>query len=229
MGNSPKCGTINPQISQAFGALDGTLGIDWFSIGTTRNGVVQSKRIDCRLNSLACNTTWQDGQAVRFRTNRLYFRYRSFRKQNLDDGPKGQFNHKFRDEEMKSGIRFLALVGLSTALFSGCNFVERRQCNQCNGQIGCRPCPVGWQRGGTDYGAHLNGHGGALRGRLGQGGYAGAAAASSGAPYGHGMHGEYLADTQTQSGIQAPAVAYPYYTTRGPRDFFVNNPPPIGR
>jgi hypothetical protein len=24
-------------------------------------------------------------------------------------------------------------------------------------------------------------------------------------------------------------VAYPYYTTRGPRDFLVDNPPTIGR
>ncbi len=24
------------------------------------------------------------------------------------------------------------------------------------------------------------------------------------------------------------AYAYPYYTTRGPRDFFINNPPSIG-
>ena len=27
---------------------------------------------------------------------------------------------------------------------------------------------------------------------------------------------------------QMPAVAYPYYTTRGPRDFLQNNPPSIG-
>jgi hypothetical protein len=24
-------------------------------------------------------------------------------------------------------------------------------------------------------------------------------------------------------------VAYPYYTTRGPRDYFLDNPPTIGR
>lgn len=31
------------------------------------------------------------------------------------------------------------------------------------------------------------------------------------------------------SGTPSAAVAYPYYTTRGPRDFLVNNPPTIGR
>ncbi len=29
-------------------------------------------------------------------------------------------------------------------------------------------------------------------------------------------------------GMSAGAVAYPYYTTRGPRDYFQNNPPSIG-
>ncbi|MCY2974342.1 MAG: hypothetical protein NTW52_06700 [Planctomycetota bacterium] len=31
------------------------------------------------------------------------------------------------------------------------------------------------------------------------------------------------------SGVTAAQTAYPYYTNRGPRDFFVNNPPTIGR
>ena len=37
--------------------------------------------------------------------------------------------------------------------------------------------------------------------------------------------------TRTYDGPPGPAtaqVAYPYYTTRGPRDFFTNNPPSIG-
>lgn len=37
--------------------------------------------------------------------------------------------------------------------------------------------------------------------------------------------------TPTQEGMGAPStaqVAYPYYTTRGPRDFLMNNPPTIG-
>lgn len=30
-------------------------------------------------------------------------------------------------------------------------------------------------------------------------------------------------------GPPSPTVTYPYYTTRGPRDYFVDNPPSIGR
>ena len=31
------------------------------------------------------------------------------------------------------------------------------------------------------------------------------------------------------AGPPVGAVSYPYYTTRGPRDFLMNNPPSIGR
>lgn len=31
------------------------------------------------------------------------------------------------------------------------------------------------------------------------------------------------------NGGEWPTVGYPYYTTRGPRDYFANNPPSIGR
>ena len=34
---------------------------------------------------------------------------------------------------------------------------------------------------------------------------------------------------QAGSGVVGAQVGYPYYTTRGPRDFFQNNPPTIGR
>lgn len=37
--------------------------------------------------------------------------------------------------------------------------------------------------------------------------------------------------TGAEEGAGAPQgaqVAYPYYTTRGPRDFLLNNPPPLG-
>ena len=34
---------------------------------------------------------------------------------------------------------------------------------------------------------------------------------------------------QGPPGPAAPSYAYPYYTTRGPRDFLLNNPPSIGR
>jgi hypothetical protein len=30
-------------------------------------------------------------------------------------------------------------------------------------------------------------------------------------------------------GPMSPSYGYPYYTTRGPRDFFMDNPPSLGR
>jgi hypothetical protein len=62
---------------------------------------------------------------------------------------------------MKSSVRALALFGLTVTLFSGCGILGSRRCNDCNGcngPIGCRPCPVGWQRGGTDYGWPVRPH-----------------------------------------------------------------------
>jgi len=62
-------------------------------------------------------------------------------------------------------------------------------------------------------GAGLHGMGGGLHG-AGNGGM---------------THAQYRADDQVGSGVPGPTVAYPYYTTRGPRDFLVDNPPSIGR
>ena len=51
-----------------------------------------------------------------------------------------------------------------------------------------------------------------------------------GADYGaHLSHSQYRTDPQVGSGTPAPQTAYPYYTNRGPRDFFASNPPSIGR
>ncbi len=107
-----------------------------------------------------------------------------------------------KDHVMKRGIQSLALLALAVFACSGCHGLGNQNgcnnCNSCNGPIGCRPCRVAWQRGGTDYGAHLS-------------------------------HNQYLHDPQAGSGVPAPTTAYPYYTTRGPRDFLANNPPSIGR
>jgi hypothetical protein len=47
--------------------------------------------------------------------------------------------------------------------------------------------------------------------------------------YGH-RHGRGYGDGFVpQQGPPAAQVGYPYYTTRGPRDFLINNPPSIGR
>lgn len=114
----------------------------------------------------------------------------------------------WKEPNMKSGIRALLLIGITLATATGCQLGGRRHghngCNNCNSELGCRPCKVGWQRGGTDYGNHLGGN--------------------------HfGRHGDYVNNNQVGSGVPGPAVGYPYYTTRGPRDFFANNPPSIGR
>lgn len=36
-------------------------------------------------------------------------------------------------------------------------------------------------------------------------------------------------EEEGMGGPPSASIGYPYYTTRGPRDFFVNNPPTIGR
>jgi hypothetical protein len=91
----------------------------------------------------------------------------------------------------------LALSMLALLASTGCHL--RRDCNQCSGAIGCRPCTVGWQRGGTDYQRFID-------------------------------HSRYPQHGQGTAGAgQAATVAYPYYTTRGPRDFLADNPPTIGR
>ena len=100
--------------------------------------------------------------------------------------------------------RVMLLMTLAVTLLgsTGCNQMNS-QCNTCNGPLGCRPCKLGWQRGGTDYQRFLGQNG----------------------KYAHG-------GGDGGAGAQGPAtaqVAYPYYTTRGPRDFLQANPPSIGR
>ncbi len=103
-----------------------------------------------------------------------------------------------KDQVMKRGLPSLVLLALSILGSTGCLHRHANHCNTCNGPIGCRPCKIGWQRGGTDYGAHLS-------------------------------HSDYRHDNQVGSGVPGPTVGYPYYTSRGPRDFLVDNPPSIGR
>jgi hypothetical protein len=101
--------------------------------------------------------------------------------------------------QMKRAAMFLGLIS-SLLASTGC--LHQHHCNNCNGPLGCRPCRIGWQRGGTDYQRFLS-------------------------------HSEYRqGGPGGQVGPSGPAtahVAYPYYTTRGPRDFLLNNPPTIGR
>jgi hypothetical protein len=101
--------------------------------------------------------------------------------------------------------RVMLLMSLAFTLLgsTGCHSLRHDNCNSCNGALGCRPCRLGWQRGGTDYQRFLSHEG----------------------QYAHG-------GGNGGAGAQGPAaaqVAYPYYTTRGPRDFLLDNPPTIGR
>ena len=100
---------------------------------------------------------------------------------------------------MKRGIAILSLVAI-TMLSSGCNILHRG-CRSCGGAFGCRPCSIGWQRGGTDYNRYLS----------------------------QSSHHQLSGTGGPASGVQSAQVGYPYYTHRGPRDFLVNNPPSIGR
>ena len=70
---------------------------------------------------------------------------------------------------------------------------------------GCVAGPLGWQQGGLNYSSHLQ------PGLLG-----------------HGA-GAQLNNRPFNAGPPTGQVAYPYYSVRGPRDFFVNDPPTIGR
>jgi hypothetical protein len=43
------------------------------------------------------------------------------------------------------------------------------------------------------------------------------------------MHAKHAQARNAPAGPQTPTYGYPYYTSRGPRDFLVDNPPSIGR
>ncbi|MGB7324273.1 MAG: hypothetical protein WBD31_05340 [Rubripirellula sp.] len=102
-----------------------------------------------------------------------------------------------------------------------------KSCNSCNGncgnsgllgrlssmtgmgcndgcRTGCQAGPLGWQQGGLDYSSHLN------PGLLGH------------------NAGNAINSQPFTAGPPTGQVAYPYYSVRGPRDFFMDNPPTIG-
>ena len=91
--------------------------------------------------------------------------------------------------------------------------------NVSHAQKGFAP-GYGWGGYGVGYG-----HGG-----YGYGGY--------GYPGRHGHHYygphthlhavPYIPPPAYQAGPPCPTVTYPYYTTRGPRDFLMNDPPSLG-
>lgn len=78
-------------------------------------------------------------------------------------------------------------------------------CNSAGCRTGCVAGPLGWQQGGLDYSSHLQ------PGLLGH------------------NAGANLQARPFTPGPPTAQVAYPYYSVRGPRDFFLDNPPTIGR
>jgi hypothetical protein len=76
---------------------------------------------------------------------------------------------------------------------------------------GCAKCGRG---GHGAHGAHAGGHGLLHHGGAHNDGYPGPS---------------QMTAADGNGGPATGAVTYPYYTTRGPRDFLMNNPPSIGR
>jgi len=107
-------------------------------------------------------------------------------------------------------LYLLAALALFVAAGTGCRSVN--MCQDCGGH----------QHGMA---GHHHGHGGGHGGYGDGGGYVG------GVPHGTPgyrkgpHHREYIGP----QGPPTAQVAYPYYTTRGPRDFLLDNPPSIGR
>jgi hypothetical protein len=103
---------------------------------------------------------------------------------------------------------------------AGCDVDCGERCGGCDGCCNGGPCSRLAERiagGGCGYGAC--GPGGCGPGGCGIGGGAGGLCPHAGG------YPEYPAFNQ---GPPTGQVAYPYYTTRGPRDFLLNNPPTIG-
>ncbi len=135
----------------------------------------------------------------------------------------------------------LAATVLATNAGCGMNWfpVHRSTCDSCgygngscgNGSCGSGSCGNGscgnGQCGNSACGDGACGNGACGDGACGNGG-CGNGILGNGCmchdDVPRGVGGQYLGSAGPPTG----GVAYPYYTNRGPRDFFVNNPPSIG-
>jgi hypothetical protein len=131
-----------------------------------------------------------------------------------------------------------ALLALMTVLAiagTGCHSLQHAK----HSGGGCNQCRSGHHAGIAGHHAGLAAnHGGAHHGGAHHGGahYAGGGGGYYGAH--RPGHPDFVPKLPPHYGQQvqqgppgppAPSYAYPYYTTRGPRDFFLDNPPSIGR
>ncbi len=104
---------------------------------------------------------------------------------------------------------FGLLLAVVVTSSTGCCVIDRLF--HCNRGIGGGGCSSGCDSG---YGG---GPGGGCSSCGGQGGYAG-----------EGLHGGGGYADAGPPGPPSAQVTYPYYTTRGPRDFLASNPRDIG-
>ena len=144
----------------------------------------------------------------------------------------------------------LAVAVVVTAMSTGCSIVDRLFLLNADGPYanaagqagGCRDCETGGCRY-CETGDCQDCETGCPDGRCGVGGCRDCAHGACHAPhtgrYGglakHHLSGEEKAMLQasnygavTPAGPPTGAVAYPYYTTRGPRDFLAKCPPSVG-
>lgn len=133
-------------------------------------------------------------------------------------------------------LLFVALIA-AAALSTGCNGIHKRG-GGCPGGACGGGCPGGACSGG--YAMGRGGHGGCDAcggyghggdGRFAGDGIGGGGHFGGGAGGQHGMQGvphHFSREYQGPQGPPTAQVAYPYYTTRGPRDYFANQPMSIG-
>jgi len=127
----------------------------------------------------------------------------------------------------------LTLVALLTLSGIGCHHnLAKNGCNSCQGG------------GGGGLAGHNHGFGGGGQGAFGNGAFGNGAVGNGG--HGGGIGGTiashlggpaptpvarlpqgYMGDAGP-AGPPTSTYGYPYYTTRAPRDFLMNNPPSIG-
>jgi hypothetical protein len=128
-----------------------------------------------------------------------------------------------KESSMRAAL--CALLAFVAATSVGCHHNVRRNGHhghRCNGHT-CNSCGHSGLLGGGGVGGHLAGGGLAGGGLAGAG--LGAGQPSYVAPLPHGYMQQQMAGPP---GPATPSVVYPYYTTRAPRDFLLDNPPSIG-
>ena len=142
---------------------------------------------------------------------------------------------------MRSAALFTLALAMLSFSFTGCHTLSVHRGAGCSAD-GCSTCNQADCGCGVGHGG-LIGNGGLL-GHLGHGHHAMSACPQCGVRgllgshcrrcgcnlLGGGAHGTpYTQPFAGPYGPTTPTVGYPYYTTRAPRDFLVNNPPTIGR